>query len=63
MSKVLLHNKLNQLEAAKKIAEEGFERTVLSFYKYVKIKDPERIRNLLFEEWKGLNVLGGKRRN
>ena len=58
MFKVLLHNKLNQVEAAKKIAEEGFERTVLSFYKYVRIKDPERIRNLLFEEWEGLNVLG-----
>ena len=58
MSKVLRHNKLNQVEAAKKIAEEGFERTVLSFYKYVRIKDPERIRNLLFEEWEGLSVLG-----
>ena len=58
MSKVLRHNKLNQVEAAKKIAEEGFERTVLSFYKYVRIKDPERIRNLLFEKWEGLGVLG-----
>ena len=58
MSKVLRHNKLNQLEAAKKIAEEGFDRTVLSFYKYVRINDPERIRNLLFEEWERLKVLG-----
>ena len=58
MSKVLLHNKLNQVEAAKKIAEEGFERTILSFYKYVIIKNPKRLRNLLFEEWEGLNVLG-----
>ena len=58
MSKDLRHNKLNQVEAAKKIADEGFERTVLSFYKYVRIKDPERIRNLLFEEWESINVLG-----
>ena len=58
MSKVLRHNKLNQVEAAKKIAAEGFERTVLSFYKYARIKDPERIRNLLFEQWEGLCVLG-----
>ena len=58
MSKVLRHNKLNQVEAAKKIAEEGFERTVLSFYKYVIIKHPERLRNLLFEEWEDLNILG-----
>lgn len=58
MSKVLLHNKLNQEEAAKKIAEEGFNRTVLSFYKYVKIKNPKTLRNTLFEKWDGLSVLG-----
>ena len=58
MSKVLRHNKLNRLDAVKKIAEEDFDRTILSFYKYVKIKKPERLRNLLFEDWEGLNVLG-----
>ena len=58
MSKVLRHNKLNRLDAVKKIAEEGFNRTILSFYKYVKIKNPKGLRNLLFEEWEVLNVLG-----
>ena len=58
MSKVLRHNKLNRLDAVKKIAEEDFDRTILSFYKYVKIKKPEMLRNLLFEDWEGLNVLG-----
>jgi UPF0176 protein len=58
MSKVLHHNKLNQVEAAKKIAGEGFDRSVLSFYKYVRIKNPERLRGVLFKGWEGLNVLG-----
>ena len=58
MSKDLRHNKLNPIEAAKKIAEEGFDRTILSFYKYIRIKNPERLRNLLFVEWEGLSVLG-----
>ena len=58
MSKVSHHNKLNQLESAKKIAKEGFERAILSFYRYVRIKNPERIRNLLFKEWESLSVLG-----
>ena len=58
MSKVLRHNKLNKEQAAKKIAEEDFDRTILSFYKYVRIKKPEILRNLLFEEWEALGVLG-----
>ena len=58
MSKVLRHNKLNKEQAAKKIAEEDFDRTILSFYKYVRIKKPEILRELLFEEWEGLGVLG-----
>ena len=58
MSKVLRYNKLNKEQAAKKIAEEGFDRTVLSFYKYVRIKKPERLRDLLFEQWEALCVLG-----
>ena len=47
MSKVLRHNKLNKEQAAKKIAEEGFDRTILSFYKYVRINTPERLREHL----------------
>ena len=58
MSKVLRHNKLNKEQAAKKIAEEGFDRTILSFYKYVRIENPERLRDLLFKEWEALCVLG-----
>ena len=58
MSKVLRHNKLNKEQAAKKIAEEDFDRTVLSFYKYVRIKNPKRLRNILFEEWEALYILG-----
>ena len=58
MSKILRHNKLNQIEGAKKIAEEGFDRTVLSFYKYTRIKNPEKLRNMMFEKWEKLNVLG-----
>jgi UPF0176 protein len=58
VSKVLRHNKLNQIESAKKIAKEDFDRNVLSFYKYVRIKNPVKLRNILFEKWERLNVLG-----
>ena len=58
MLKPLLHNKLNRAEAEKILATEKFNRLVISFYRYVEIKNAKALRNLLFEEWSKLNVLG-----
>ena len=58
MLKTLLHNKLNRAEAEKILATEKFNRLVISFYRYVEIENAKALRNLLFEEWSKLNVLG-----
>ena len=58
MLKPLLHNKLNRAEAEKILATENFNRLVISFYRYVEIENAKVLRNLLFEEWSKLNVLG-----
>ena len=58
MSNVELHNKLNRAAAEKKISKELFNRTVLSFYKYVIIAETRFLRNYLFSGWKALGVLG-----
>lgn len=53
-----LKNKLNKEECLKRLAAENFERTTLSFYRYVQIEDPLAFRNDLFVEWSDLQVLG-----
>ena len=58
MLKPLLHNKLNKAAAEKVLANEKFKRLVISFYRYVKIEDTKGLRNLLFDEWSKLSVLG-----
>ena len=37
---------------------EGVERTTLSFYRYVRLKDVENLRHQLYTEWESLGVLG-----
>lgn len=58
MSKPLLHNKLNRVAAEKILAAEKFNRLVISFYRYVEIENAKALRDLLFEEWRKLNILG-----
>jgi UPF0176 protein len=41
-----------------KIAQEPFERKVVSFYRYVKLTDPKALRHELFSEWDSLGCLG-----
>jgi UPF0176 protein len=53
-----LKNRLNKEEALAKLATENFERKTISFYRYVKIKDPVALRNELFAEWEALGCLG-----
>ncbi len=53
-----LRNHISKEEALKKLAEELFSRRVISFYRYVLIEDPAKLRNELFAEWQKLGCLG-----
>ncbi|MCU4163752.1 oxygen-dependent tRNA uridine(34) hydroxylase TrhO [Carboxylicivirga caseinilyticus] len=53
-----LYNKLGPEELKKRLAEETFKRTTVSFYKYILINDTWSLRNLLYEKWNQLNCLG-----
>ncbi len=53
-----LYNRKNREVLKKQLMEENFSRTTLSFYRYVRIEDPENLRNELFREWTGLNCFG-----
>ncbi|HQW86674.1 MAG TPA: hypothetical protein PLH93_05785, partial [Flavobacteriales bacterium] len=37
---------------------EGVSRTTLSFYRYVRLNEVDRLRDALYAEWKALGVLG-----
>ncbi len=53
-----LHNKINRLEAKKRLMDEPFKRKTVSFYRYVNISDPQVMRDALYKEWSELNVFG-----
>lgn len=41
-----------------KLEREGVERTTLSFYRYVRLKEVQSLRHELYTEWDSLGVLG-----
>ena len=53
-----LYNKLSAIERAALIDEAGKDRITISFYQYVKIENPQLLRDKLFLEWDALEVLG-----
>jgi len=53
-----LRNKFGPRELRARLEAEGFPRTTLSFYRYVRIEDPATLRNALYAEWEALGVLG-----
>lgn len=53
-----LCNTLSKEECLKKLTQENFKRKTVSFYRYVKIKHPQKLRDELFVEWDALGVLG-----
>ncbi len=53
-----LCNQLNKKDALKKLAQESFARCTLSFYRYVSIENPNKLRDELFQSWNKLEVLG-----
>jgi UPF0176 protein len=53
-----LYNRDNREVLKKRLMEEPFKRTTLSFYRYIRFDDPENTRDLLFREWFELNCFG-----
>lgn len=53
-----LVNKLSREELQAKLDAETFERITLSFYKYVIIEDPQKLRDELFAQWSAWDCLG-----
>lgn len=53
-----LRNTLSKEDGLKRLAEETFARKTVSFYRYVKIEDPQTLRDELYAEWEALGVLG-----
>jgi len=57
-SKKHLLNMLSKEDALKRLYAEDFKRVTVSFYRYVMIEDPSDLRDVLFQEWKKLQVFG-----
>ena len=53
-----LRNKCGPDQLRARLEEEGFPRTTLSFYRYVRIADPTILRNDLYAKWESMGVLG-----
>lgn len=53
-----LLNKLSKEEALKRLHAEDFKRVTVSFYRYVILKDPGALRDVIFSEWSRLGVFG-----
>jgi UPF0176 protein len=53
-----LRNKFGPSELRARLEAEGFPRTTLSFYRYIRLADPAALRNELYAEWEALGVLG-----
>lgn len=47
-----LHNRINKEVLKQRLEEENFRRKTISFYRYVRIVNPEEFRNQLYKNWK-----------
>lgn len=53
-----LYNKYNKEELIQRLHAEDFKRTTISFYRYVRIEDPQAFRDELYKEWFELGCFG-----
>ena len=53
-----MFNKKSRIELKKDLENERFCRKTCSFYKYIKIDNPTQLRDLLYERFSDLNILG-----
>lgn len=54
----MLHNKLGREELERRLGEETFTRTTISFYRYVCIEDPTTFRDEIYRSFEQLGCLG-----
>ncbi|MBS1646305.1 MAG: rhodanese-related sulfurtransferase [Bacteroidetes bacterium] len=53
-----LRNRKSKEELKTLLQKESFERKTISFYRYVKIENPQELRDELYVEWTNLQVFG-----
>ena len=53
-----LYNQKNKDDLISELKNENFNRTTISFYKYVSLKNLDELRDSLYLEWKNLKILG-----
>ena len=54
----ILYNKKDREQLKADLAEEDFARRTCSFYRYIHINDPQKLRDELYKEWFDLRILG-----
>jgi len=54
----ILYNKKGREQLKADLAEEDFARRTCSFYRYIHINDPQKLRDELYKEWFDLRILG-----
>jgi len=55
---MILHNRVNSEVLKKQLSLENFKRITISFYKYVRIENPQQFRDILYIEWSEMNCFG-----
>ena len=53
-----LRNRLHKSELIQQLHAETFKRKTISFYRYVKIAEPQKLRDELYARWSGLGAFG-----
>lgn len=56
--KKFLYNRFDKETLLKKIEKDTRERRVISFYRYVKIQSPKEFRDLIYDRFEDLGILG-----
>lgn len=55
---VRLRNKVERKVLMERVKNEPFRRKIFSFYRYIRIEDPDTFRDDLYKTWFPMNVLG-----
>jgi UPF0176 protein len=55
---MVLHNRVNKKELKEHLMSEKIKRITLSFYRYVKIDDPNSLRDEMYKRWSSMKVFG-----
>jgi len=54
----LLVNRIDKNVLKQRLKEENIKRKTISFYRYVTIQDPQKLRDELFQQWSDFNCFG-----